>query len=418
MARRVPVDLEDALAASPTARERFWSMPSQQKDAWVAWVDRGRFPGARRRRVADAVRRLGGRTEIEHGVVPLPRDWSAWVLGLVLLAGLAAFLVWLTVFRDRGHETRPSAVVVTAKSTVPKVTGIRYQAAQFQLQQAKLTVKVVRRNASRPRGIVIGQRPQHGRSVAQGSTVVLAVSNGPPRVELPDVVGLAAADAVRALQARKLAPQLEQRPSAQPPGTVLAQTPKPGTHTKPGRSVVLLVAAPQATTAQATTAQTTTAAAPTTTARSTTTQARTTTQATTTSGLKPPASGNDYTGMRLRDAVQQIVQGRQQVIVTYAGSNQPLGVVLSSSRAGSREQLQVSAGPRPKPAHSVPDVSEEDLSTAEQDLRAAGFFIVPVDWPVSDASRDGVVVAQTPAAGTSIPQGVVVVVYIGSAAGG
>ena len=36
MARPVPADLEDALADHPTARERFWAMPSEQKDAWVA----------------------------------------------------------------------------------------------------------------------------------------------------------------------------------------------------------------------------------------------------------------------------------------------------------------------------------------------------------------------------------------------
>src|SRR5438067_10313155 len=236
MARPVPADLEDALAASPAARERFWSMPSQQKDAWVAWVGRARFPGARRRRVVAAVRRLGGRRELAQGVVPLPRDWSALIVGLLLLAGLAAFVVWLTVFRDHDHS-RPSAVVVTAKATVPKVTGIRYQSAQFQLKESKLTVRLVRRNATRPRGIVIAQRPQDGATVPQGTPVALVVSNGPPKVQLPDVVGLAAADAVRALQARKLVPKLEQRPSTQPPGTVLAQQPRPGSHTKPGNAV-------------------------------------------------------------------------------------------------------------------------------------------------------------------------------------
>ena len=85
---------------------------------------------------------------------------------------------------------------------------------------------------------------------------------------------------------------------------------------------------------------------------------------------------------------------------------------------GSRERLQVSAGPHPAPARSVPDVSGEDSATAQQDLQAAGFAVVTVDWPVSDPASDGVVVAETPGAGTSVPRGAAVVVYIGSATGG
>ena len=53
MARPVPADLEDALAANPAARESFWAMPSEQKDAWIAWTERPRF----RVRVAGASRR-------------------------------------------------------------------------------------------------------------------------------------------------------------------------------------------------------------------------------------------------------------------------------------------------------------------------------------------------------------------------
>ena len=153
MARRpVPADLEDALAASPAARERFWALPPEQLDGWVAWVERARFPGQRRRRIRETVRRLGGaRAVAATETVALPRDdWWVWVVGLVLLAGLAAFLVWLTVFRDNGDNS-PSAVVVTAKSTVPKVTGIKLQSAEFQLKEAKLGEKLVRRDSTKPR---------------------------------------------------------------------------------------------------------------------------------------------------------------------------------------------------------------------------------------------------------------------------
>ena len=60
MARRLPADLEDALASNRAARDRFWAMPAEQKDAWVGWVDRARMRRARRRRIAEAVYRLSG----------------------------------------------------------------------------------------------------------------------------------------------------------------------------------------------------------------------------------------------------------------------------------------------------------------------------------------------------------------------
>jgi beta-lactam-binding protein with PASTA domain len=474
MARPVPADLEDALAANRAARDRFWAMPAEQKDAWVAWVERGRMPGSRRRRIGEAVRRLDGtvqtrRTAVatEPAAVALPRDdWWTWVLGLALLAGLAAFLVWLTVYRHHNSSAAPAAVVVSSKSTVPKVVGIRYQSAQFQLQQKKLGSTLVRRAAKRPKGIVVAQTPNAGKSVPQGTKVALVVSNGPPGVAMPDVTGLAAADAVRALQARGLQPKLQQVASSQAPGTVVGQAPKAGKRAKRGTAVTLQVAKGRSSVAvpdvtgssqqqavaaleqagfKATVAQVPSsqsagtvvaqhpaagqklaqgssvrlnvaksqaapAPAPTTTqARQTTTA---TTTATTTSG--PPSHGNDYTGMRLEQAVQKIVQGRQQVIVQYVTSSQPAGTVVGNSTAGSRERLQVSAGPHPQQATSIPDVMGEDASSAQSDLQGAGFSVVVAQWPISDPTNDGNVVYETPSGGGQAPHSSAVVIYVGS----
>jgi len=473
MARPVPADLEDALAANRAARDRFWAMPAEQKDAWVAWVERSRMPGSRRRRIGEAVRRLGGtaptrRTAVatEPAAVAVPRDdWWTWVLGLALLAALAAFLVWLTVYRNHKPSAAPAAVVVSAKSTVPKVVGIRYQAAQFQLSQRKLGSTLVRKAAKRPKGIVVAQTPKAGRSVQQGTKVELVVSNGPPGVAMPDVTGLAAADAVRALQARGLQPKLQQVASSQPPGTVIEQSPAAGKRAKRGTAVTLQVAkgraavavpdvtgqsqqqataalqqaglkatvvhVPSSQSAGTVVAQNPAAgqklaqggsvrlnvakAEPQQTAPATTTAAQqqtTTAQQTTTSGA--PAHGNDYTGMRLSQAVQQIVQGRQQVIVEYVSSSQKPGTVVANSTAGSRERLQVSAGPQPKPATDVPDVTGEDASSAQSDLKSAGLSVLVVQWPIGDPTNDGNVVYETPAGGQQAPQGQTIVIYVGS----
>src|SRR3954464_12082482 len=164
MARPLPTDLEDALAATPAARDHFWALPPEGKDQWVAYVERARFPGARRRRIAETVRRLGGAAFVEErgGPVAIPsEDWSVWLIGLALLAGLAAFLVWLTVFHGRHHHAA-STPPAAAKVAVPRVVGIRYQAARFQLRQQKLASTLTRKASAKPKGIVLDQAPKAG----------------------------------------------------------------------------------------------------------------------------------------------------------------------------------------------------------------------------------------------------------------
>ena len=464
--RPVPADLEDALAASPAARERFWSLPPDQLDRWVAYVQRARFPGQRRRRIADTVRRLGGgartvQTTEGAGAVALPRDdvWT-WIVGLALLAALAAFLVWLTVYRHHNGSSAPAAVVVTAKSPVPKVTGIKLESAEFQLKEAKLGVKVVRRDAKKPKNIVLAQAPRSNKKVVQGTVVTLVVSKGVQGVKVPKLTGLAAADAVKQLQSLGLTAALKQIPAqGAAPGTVVQQSPRQGKRLKKGAPVALSVAkgaaavvVPDVTghsqqdaehdlqgrglnvhavdVASSQPSGTVVAQSPpagskvqqggtvrlnvarhappatTTTTRSTPTTAPTTTQAQT---------GNDYRGMRLAAAVQKIAQGRQQVIVQYVSSSQPAGVVVANSNAGGKVQLQISAGAHPQPNAPVPDTTGEDAPTAQHDLTSAGFSVLVVQWPVSDASTDGTVVYQTPSG--QGPKGSTVVIYVGAANG-
>src|SRR5205085_934422 len=163
------------------------------------------------------VRRLGGRprrrattTVATNGNAPVvapPRDeWLAWLLGAAVVAGVIAVILWLTVFRDNSRR-QPGAVVVSARSSVPHLVGINVQA------------------------------PQAGKRVAQGSTVKLEVSKGPPGVKMPKLIGLAAADAVQRLQALKLGVTLTQTESTEAPGTVVGQDPAAGKRAKPGTKV-------------------------------------------------------------------------------------------------------------------------------------------------------------------------------------
>jgi beta-lactam-binding protein with PASTA domain len=345
---------------------------------------------------------------------------------------------------------------------VPKLAGIRLQAAEFQLKEAKLGVNVIRRNAKKPKNIVVGQAPQSQKQVVQGTVVTLVVSKGPPGAKVPKLTGLAAADAVKQLQKLGLTAQLQQTPAAgAPPGSVVQQSPKPGKRLKRGAAVSLAVAKGAAavvvpnvvghsqqdaehdlqqrglnvnatTVASSQSAGTVVAQSPpanskvqqggtvrinvargapqqTTPATTTTSRAPTTTTTTT---LQQSPTGHDYRGMRLAAAVQRIVQGRQQVVVQYVTSSQPVGVVVANSGTGGKVQLQVSAGAHPQPSTSVPDETGQDAQTAQSDLTSAGFSVITAQWPVSDPSNDGVVVAETPAG--RAPSGVAVVIYVGA----
>lgn len=475
MARRpVPADLEDALAANPAARERFWALPPEDLDRWVSYVERARLPGRRRRRVSRAVTMLGGEAAPPPAVPsgPIPRDTvTPWLAGLLLLGALAAFLVWWTVYRG-DDAAQPVAVVVTAKGVVPKVTGIKLEAAQFQLNEAKLRSKVVRRTASKPKGIVVAQTPQPEKKVAAGTVVTLVVSKGAEGVRVPKLVGLAAADAVRQLQAKGLGVRLQQTSAQAAPGTVVEQSPQPGKRAKRGAPVTIAVAkgaaavvvpdvrgqsetdavqsleqrglnvnvakvasqqpagtvvaqspqpgakVQQGGTVRINVARSAPKPATTTAARTTTTTTTAPTTTTRTSTAPPPTttvtqspSGNDYRGMRLDAAVQRIAQGRQQVVVEYVASSEPANVVVANSRAGNRVRLQVSAGAKPKPATGVPDTTGLDTATAQDELTKAGFSVLTVDWPVSDPASDGVVVWQTPAG--QAPRRTTIVLYVG-----
>jgi eukaryotic-like serine/threonine-protein kinase len=273
---------------------------------------------------------------------------------------------------------------------VPKLTGLAAADAVRQLQSLGLTAAL--RQTAAPGaapGTVVQQSPRPGKQVKKGAPVSLSVAKGAAAVVVPDVTGHSQQDAEHDLQGRGLNVQVVDVASSQPSGTVVAQSPPAGSKVQQGGTVRLNVArhAPPATT-------TTTGPAP------TTTQAQV---------------GNDYRGMRLSAAVQKIAQGRQQVILQYVSSSQPIGVVVANSNAGSKVQLQVSAGAHPQPSTSVPDTTGEDAPTAQQGLTSAGFSVLTVQWPVSDASTDGTVVYQTPSG--QAPKGSTVVIYVGAATG-
>ncbi|MEU9183555.1 Stk1 family PASTA domain-containing Ser/Thr kinase [Streptomyces sp. NPDC048484] len=106
-----------------------------------------------------------------------------------------------------GTERRGGAAIalVVSKGSpvdVPDVLGDDLADAKEELEDAGLTVEVAseRVTSDYDAGQVAEQSPDPDRQVAQGGTVKLTVSKGPPLVEVPDVVGDSVDDAKQELE--------------------------------------------------------------------------------------------------------------------------------------------------------------------------------------------------------------------------
>jgi len=152
----------------------------------------------------------------------------------------------------------------------------------------------------------------------------------------------------------------------------------------------------------------------------TTTGAGTTTGTTTAASAKVPG----VVGLSQAAAQRRLHSAGFRVRTAYVASSKPSGTVVAqspapgtTSRRGAAVRINVSIGPNPKPAKAVPDVTGEDETTARSDLEAAGFRLSVVDEPTTDQNEDGIVVDEDPVAGTRVPAGSLVTIYVGRFSG-
>jgi eukaryotic-like serine/threonine-protein kinase len=123
---------------------------------------------------------------------------------------------------------------------VPQVTGLTEAAAEAELRKAGLTPGPVTSAASSTigLGIVISTNPVAGTSWPQSKPVAITVSAGPP---LPNFVGQQFSSAQGQAQSGGYQLQEQQVASSQPPGTITAQSPAPGTPVTKGEVVTVQV---------------------------------------------------------------------------------------------------------------------------------------------------------------------------------
>jgi beta-lactam-binding protein with PASTA domain len=460
--RQLPADVAAALDRFPRAGDRFSSLPADQQDAWLTWVDRGRGGRGRVARIDEMIRRLapsaaGAEEEVVEPAGPPPeRYWWVWLLLLLLLV-IGGLLAWYFLTRDNDKTTVPNVIglredaaaarihdkgldvlprtgpsdrppnvvfgetpgpgtqldkgqtvtilISSGRHSVPDVTGLPLPQAQTRLTSAGFKVKITSVASSRPKDIVVHQEPVAGVTAVSGTTVTLSVSSGATEVAVPRLVGKTQGDAVATLTSLGLEPVLQNVPSDKPAGTVVGQKPPAGKAVDKGSKVTVNVST--GTTSTATTTATS----------STTTTSPSPTVTTPTAG---PVRVPRVVALAQTPALRRLnVLGLRPTVV-YVMSSQPANRVIGQApapgttlRKGSRVRVRVSAGPNPQAATTVPNVVGQDQATAADTLRAAGFKVAVLNRPTADQSKDGLVVEQQPPAGASVPAGLQVTIFIG-----
>ena len=105
----------------------------------------------------------------------------------------------------KGSKVRVNVTSGPATAAVPSVVGLSVDAAQAKLHAAGFNGNpTFVDNSTAPQGQVISQNPAPGTTATKGTTVNLKVSNGPPQVSVPDVVGYTSQQAVSDARGRRL----------------------------------------------------------------------------------------------------------------------------------------------------------------------------------------------------------------------
>jgi len=307
----------------------------------------------------------------EYGEPIRRRPLWPWALALLLLvsAGFAGYYVY-TKIQDQLAGVKPISV--------PFVRGSLEITAVAKIRSAGLVPRVRRRpNDTVAVGFVYDQNPDASTRVSKDSQVMIFVSIGKPKVNVPDVRGKSVNDAITVLADAGLRSHPVEIHSSETPGTVIAQDPAPDKRVVKGTTVRINVSQGPA-----------------------------------------PVAVPPVVGQTLDQAIA-VLEGAGFKVgpPRYVDSDQPKDTVIgqdptgnSSAPLGSTITLTVSKGPK---TATVPDVTGEDVESAKVRLKGAGFKVRVVIIETSDSSLDGQVITQSPDGGTEAPPKSVVTITVG-----
>jgi serine/threonine protein kinase/beta-lactam-binding protein with PASTA domain len=162
------------------------------------------------------------------------RRTSTWILVALGVLGLLAVTALAIGLFLQGR---------TSMVTVPNLYGLTKDQADAALASSKLTgSSQAVPDPQCPRDKVFKQDPNAGARVAEQTLVSYSICAGPGSVAVPPVVGQTQDDAVAALRAAGLVPQVNQVDGLKKDaGKVISTNPTPGTSVQKGSQVVLSV---------------------------------------------------------------------------------------------------------------------------------------------------------------------------------
>ena len=126
---------------------------------------------------------------------------------------------------------------------VPRLVGSRAAEARSELRDLGLRVTQRPVESTQPKGTVVRQSPGPGTKLREGQSVLLAISTGPARVSVPDVLGLDEESARRELEAAGFVVQVVDEPTeaVEEDGIVVGQEPTGGSSRPKGSIVSITV---------------------------------------------------------------------------------------------------------------------------------------------------------------------------------
>jgi beta-lactam-binding protein with PASTA domain/tRNA A-37 threonylcarbamoyl transferase component Bud32 len=266
---------------------------------------------------------------------------------------------------------------------VGNYVGIREADAVAKINAAGLRPNPVRQpNADSrfPETYVFQQSPKPGDRTQKHNFVTIYVSLGPPKTDVPSVVGEPLDQALSDLQNAKLQGKSVRVESDKPAGQVVSQSPTAGASVEQGSKVTVRVS----------------------------------------KGPQPIGVPN-VIGSTFESAQSTLLGMGFAVSRLDVKSDQPKDTVIGMSPGPGTLQppntnirLTVSKGPT---TSMVPDVTSLSQSDAQAQLDASGFKVKIVSQPVTDPSQDGIVQTQNPTGGTQAPPGSVVTIAVGKFSG-
>ncbi len=231
-------------------------------------------------------------------------------------------------------------------------------------------------NAKVEETFVFAQTPKAGERTQKGNFVTLYVSSGPPKTDVPSVVGESLDRALSDLRDANLRWRVVRVDSDEPEGQVVSQAPTAGASVDEGSRVTLRVS----------------------------------------KGPRPLAVPN-VTGQPFESASSTLLGRGFAVKRVDVEANDPRGTVVGQSPdagtfqpPGTTITLSVSKGPK---TSTVPDVTSLSQNDAQAQLKASGFRVRIVTQPVTSPDQEGIVQTQDPAGGTQAAPGTVVTIAVG-----